>query len=64
MSRIPIVEARRRVLHEMCANCSGTTLSEPIACDSTDCPHLYSRKKVEAQVTAALQAEVVLERLR
>ncbi len=31
----------------VCATCSGTPTTEPIHCESLDCPWLFERKKVE-----------------
>jgi DNA polymerase zeta len=34
---------RQKALHQICASCSSQPMHVEIACDSHDCPNLYSR---------------------
>lgn len=42
-SRKQALLQRQRALHQICISCSNNPLLEAIACDSIDCPNLYSR---------------------
>ena len=47
-------ERRLTEVQRVCASCARVPASEPIACESLDCPWLYERKKVENK-TESLQ---------
>lgn len=49
-TRIQVNEARLVNAHRICASCAGCAQSEPIRCESLDCPWLYSRKKAEGKM--------------
>lgn len=47
LSRVHRTEGRLKKVHSLCASCSGIMLSEPVCCESLDCPWLYVRKKLD-----------------
>ena len=57
--RSQLVKTERKVdqLNTICRSCSGMTWSEPVRCDSKDCPVFYSRMRQNADLTST-QARV------
>jgi len=45
--RIRAKEERLANSHRVCSSCTGSTPSEPIYCESLDCPWFYARRKAE-----------------
>ncbi|RDB28579.1 DNA polymerase zeta catalytic subunit [Hypsizygus marmoreus] len=46
-ARIQSNEKRLMNAHRICATCTGSGLSDPIKCESLDCPWFFSRKRAE-----------------
>lgn len=44
-SRVQVNEQRIKVAQQICATCCGTMVTEPVLCESLDCPWMYSRKR-------------------
>lgn len=47
LGRIQRNEMRLQGTHRVCASCCNTSLTDPVHCESLDCPWLYARKKAE-----------------
>lgn len=56
-------ETRMRDVHLMCASCSSTPQSEPIQCESLDCPWLFERKRLENRIAAFDEITDILEEM-
>ncbi|KIP11956.1 hypothetical protein PHLGIDRAFT_510248 [Phlebiopsis gigantea 11061_1 CR5-6] len=46
-ARVHRTEHRLQNVHGICVSCSGIPSTEPVRCESLDCPWLYERKKLE-----------------
>jgi DNA polymerase zeta len=44
------LEERLASAHLVCSTCTGSAPSEPIRCESLDCPWLYARRKAEERM--------------
>jgi len=49
--------------HRVCATCTGCELSDPIRCESIDCPWLYTRKRAENKTEGLEMIEDLLDDL-
>jgi DNA polymerase zeta len=59
------VEKRYNALMDICRSCTGASRAEEIACDSYECPVLYSRTREETKFEyQKKEAREVLEVLR
>lgn len=45
--RIQVNQKRLANAHRICGTCTGSEPTEPIKCESLDCPWLFSRKRAE-----------------
>ncbi|KAF6766026.1 hypothetical protein DFP72DRAFT_4246 [Ephemerocybe angulata] len=43
------LESKLMATHLVCSSCTGSAPTEPIHCESLDCPWLYARRKAEAR---------------
>jgi DNA polymerase zeta len=50
LSRLHLSESRRADVQRLCASCSGSTPGEDIKCESIECPWMFQRHRVEAEV--------------
>ena len=49
--------------HRVCVACTGGEPSDPVRCESTDCPWLYSRKRAENKTEGLEMIEDLLDDL-
>lgn len=61
LARIHQVESRMKDTHSICVSCSGMAPSEPIQCESLDCPWLYERRKLENKIEQLDQLHSLVE---
>ncbi|KAG6890397.1 hypothetical protein C0995_008751 [Termitomyces sp. Mi166 len=45
--RVQANEQRIKAAHQICATCCSSVATEPILCESLDCPWMYSRKRAQ-----------------
>ncbi|GEM06150.1 DNA polymerase zeta subunit [Rhodotorula toruloides] len=59
-SRKQVLLQRQRALHQICVSCSSNPLLETIACDSIDCPNLYSRVRNSNELAKLTDASALI----
>ncbi|KAI0963568.1 hypothetical protein AcW1_000610 [Taiwanofungus camphoratus] len=63
LSRLHLTEDRLRNVQMICGSCTGTARTEPIKCDSLDCPWLFERRKVENKADSLVVIENLIKEL-
>lgn len=61
LSRLRIAEERLKTGYQICASCTESVPSEPIRCESLDCPWFFERKKAEVKVENAILIHTLLD---
>lgn len=61
--RIKVNQKRLANAHRICATCTGSEPTEPIKCESLDCPWLFSRKRAENQGEFLVAVQELLDDL-
>jgi hypothetical protein len=54
-------ETRLKNAHDVCRSCASSTPTEPIRCESLDCPWFYERRKAEDGMEMAAFAQSVID---
>ena len=62
-ARIHRTENKLQNVHDICASCSGIPSTEPVRCESLDCPWLYERKKIENKAENLKAVQDLVEEL-
>ncbi|THH17005.1 hypothetical protein EW146_g3727 [Bondarzewia mesenterica] len=63
LSRLRVTEDRLRTGHQICASCTESAPSEPIRCQSLDCPWYFERKKAEAKADDVALIQELLDEI-
>lgn len=61
LSRLRIAEERLKTGYQICASCTESVPSEPIKCESLDCPWFFERKKAEVKAENAILIHTLLD---
>ena len=61
--RVHRTEKRLQNVHSICMSCSAIPATEPVYCESLDCPWLYERKKLEDKAESMNAMQELVEEL-
>jgi DNA polymerase zeta len=61
--RIQVNQKRLTNAHRVCSTCTRSEPTEPIKCESLDCPWLFSRKRAENQEEFLAAVQELLDNL-
>jgi DNA polymerase zeta len=62
LDKVRIVERRAKSAHMLCATCTSSPVSEPILCESLDCPWMYARAKGSQNLEAVKHVQELVTR--
>jgi DNA polymerase zeta len=56
-------EQRMLNTQKVCVSCTGIASSEPVECESLDCPWLYARKRAEHKLDVIEMMDILVDEL-